>query len=102
VKLPLADTDLPTFTFTVLALELFDIGLQLVEMMDTVIRNTDGADLAGLLSFYKCSPGSIPAFPTAVWGVYQISISILLETPDCREDKRALQVYVIQTRLLEA
>jgi hypothetical protein len=102
VKLPLADTDLPTFTFTLLALELFDVGLQFVEVMNPVIRNTDGADLAGFLGFYKCSPCSVPAFLTAIWGVYQIPVSLFLETPDCREDKRALQVYVIQTRLLEA
>jgi len=70
VKLPLADTDLPTFTCTLLALELFDVGLQFVEMMDTVIRNTNGADLAGLLGFYKCSPCSVPAFLAAIWSVY--------------------------------
>lgn len=69
VKLPLADTDFPTFTFTVLTLELFDVGLQFVEMMNTVIRDTNGADLAGLLGFYKCSPCSIPAFLAAVGGV---------------------------------
>lgn len=69
VKLPLADTDFPTFTFTVLTLELFDVGLQFVEMMNTVIRDTNGADLAGLLGFYKCSPCSISAFLAAVWGV---------------------------------
>lgn len=48
---PLPNTDLASFAFTLLAFELLDIGFKLVEMMNAVVRDADGADLAGLLGF---------------------------------------------------
>lgn len=51
MQLPLPYTDLATLALAVLALELLDVRLELIEMMDAVVGYAQGADLASLLRF---------------------------------------------------
>ena len=76
MKLPLANTDFTAFALAVLLLELLDEGLELVEMVNPVIGDSQRADLAGLLGFDESSPRTGTAFFAAIRRVYQISLWI--------------------------
>ena len=49
MKLPLSDTNLATLSLTLLCLQLANIVLELVEVVDAVIRHSDRFDFAVLL-----------------------------------------------------
>lgn len=62
VDLVLADGDLSAHAAV-------DVLFQFVQMVDAVVRDSDGADLAGLLGLHEGTPGSQSTFLTAVGGV---------------------------------
>lgn len=68
VQLPLADRNLP-------AASAFDVFLQLFEVVDTIVGDTDGLSLACFLSFNQCAPRSKPGFFTAIRGMKKDSSS---------------------------
>lgn len=66
---PLADADFSAVSWAVLGFEVFDGGFELVEVVDAVVGDADGADLAGLLGFDEGAPGAGSGSGTAVRGV---------------------------------
>ena len=69
MQFPLPDTDLSTLTLSMLSFEFFDVRLQLVEMMNAVVGDADGADESGAFCFDKSEPGAIAGCGAAVWGM---------------------------------
>lgn len=51
MQFPLTYTDLTTLVLAILAFELLDVRLKLIEMVNAVVRYTQRADLASLLRF---------------------------------------------------
>lgn len=73
VKLPLPNVDRATSAFAVLGFELFDIGLQFVEMVHAVVTDAKGTYFPGLLGLDESAPGAETTFPSAVRGVNQVA-----------------------------
>ena len=69
VQLPLADGDCAAGAGTVLGLEGLDVGLELGEVMDAVVGDAEGADLARLLGGDQSVPGAEACGAAAVRGV---------------------------------
>ena len=67
--LPLPDTELSALALAVLSFEVFDVRLQLVEMVNAIVGDTDGADESGALCFDESEPGAIAGGGAAVGGM---------------------------------
>ena len=76
MQFPLPYADLTSSPLAIPFLEFFDIGFELIEMMDAVIRDTDGADQAGFLGFGEGTPGAVTRFFATIRCVNQVSIGI--------------------------
>lgn len=66
MQFPLPYTDLSALTLAVLFFEFFDVRLQLVEMVDTIVGDADGTDKSGAFCFDKSSPGAFAGCGAAV------------------------------------
>jgi hypothetical protein len=69
MQLPLSDADLASFALAVLLFELLDVRFELVEMVDSVVGDADGSDLACLLRFNESAPAAFSGFDATVRGV---------------------------------
>ena len=69
MQFPLPNTDLSALALAVLSFEFFDIRLQLVEMVNAIVRDADGANESGAFCFDKSEPGAIAGRSAAVRGV---------------------------------
>jgi hypothetical protein len=68
VELVLSDVNLSTPpTSPALGLKLFDMLLELLEVMNTVITHASGLDLAIFLRLHKSSLGAFSAFRATIW-----------------------------------
>ena len=74
MQFPLPDADLPAFASTVLGFEGGDVRLQFFEVVDAVVGDTDGVDLAGRLGFDEGAPGAETGVPSAVGGVDEVTL----------------------------
>lgn len=80
MNLPLADGDDATLARAVDCLKFLDVLFKLIEVVNTVIRNTDGADLAGLDALYECAPAVFAALWTSTMrpvDQYQVKVAEL-------------------------
>ena len=66
MQFPLPYTDLSALAFAVLFFEFLDVRLQLVEMVNTIVGDADGADKSGAFCFYKSKPGAFAGCGAAV------------------------------------
>lgn len=69
MQFPLPDTDLSALALAVLPFEFFDVRLQLVEMVNAIIGDADGADESGAFRFDESEPGAIAGCGAAVGGM---------------------------------
>ena len=69
VHLPLPDADLPALALAVPCLEVPDVRFQLVEVVEAVVGDADGADEAGALGLDEGEPGAVAGGGAAVGGV---------------------------------
>ena len=66
MQFPLPYTDLSALTLPVLFFKFFDVRVQLVEMVNTIVGDADGADKAGTFCFDKSKPGPFAGCGAAV------------------------------------
>lgn len=55
-----------------------DVRLQLLQVVDSIVGDTDGTDLAGLLGLDQSAPGTQTAFLPSVGGVEQDPVQVSL------------------------
>lgn len=71
VNLVLADIDLAADAAV-------NVLLELIEMVNTVVGDANGADFSGLLRFDESPPGACASLLSSVWGVDQDSTMLLV------------------------
>ena len=69
MQFPLPNTDLSALPLAVLSFYFFDVRLQLIEMVNPIIRDADGADESGAFCFDKSEPAAIAGLFAAVGGM---------------------------------
>lgn len=69
MQLPLPNTDLSALALAVLSFEFFDVRLQLVEMVNAIVGDADGADESGTFCFDKSEPGAIAGCFATIGGM---------------------------------
>ena len=69
MQFPLPDANFPALPLAVLSFEVCDIRLQLVEVMNAVIRDANGTNEAGAFRFDESEPGAVAGFFAAVGSV---------------------------------
>lgn len=73
MQFPLPDTDLSPLTLARFRIDFFNVSLKLVQMMDTVVADADGADSACFLGLEKSAPGAVACSFASIGAMNEIS-----------------------------